>query len=143
MILLDANLLIYAVNRDLPHHKAAKAWIEKTFTAQESVGLPWVSVRAFLRLSTNPRVFKAPLKVEDAVAYVDEWVALPSVELVTPGQRHWDIFRNLLAQCGTAGNLVTDAHIAALALERGYAVYSADNDFRRFPGIRHVNPLAQ
>jgi predicted nucleic acid-binding protein len=65
------------------------------------------------------------------------------VELVTPGQRHWEIFKNLLAQCGTAGNLVTDAHIAALALERGYAVYSADNDFRRFPGIRHVNPLAQ
>ena len=143
MILLDANLLIYAVNRDLPQHKTAKTWIEKTFSDQDSVGLPWVSVLAFLRLCTSPRVFKAPLKVEDAIAYVDEWVALPSVELVTPGQRHWEIFKNLLAQCGTAGNLVTDAHIAALALERGYAVYSADNDFRRFPGIRHVNPLAQ
>ena len=143
MILLDANLLIYAVNRDLPQHKTAKTWIEKTFSDQDSVGLPWVSVLAFLRLCTNPRVFKAPLKVEDAIAYIDEWVALPSVELVTPGQRHWEIFKNLLAQCGTAGNLVTDAHIAALALERGYAVYSADNDFRRFPGIRHVNPLAQ
>jgi toxin-antitoxin system PIN domain toxin len=143
VILLDANLLIYAVNRDLPQHKTAKTWIEKTFSDQDSVGLPWVSVLAFLRLCTNPRVFKAPLKVEDAIAYIDEWVALPSVELVTPGQRHWEIFKNLLAQCGTAGNLVTDAHIAALALERGYAVYSADNDFRRFPGIRHVNPLAQ
>jgi len=142
VILLDANLLIYAVNRDLPQHKAARTWIEKAFSDQESVGLPWVSILAFLRLCTNPRVFKAPLKVEDAIAYVEEWVALPTVELVTPGLRHWEIFRNLLAQCGTAGNLVTDAHIAALAIERGCAVYSADNDFRRFPGIRHVNPLA-
>ena len=143
MILLDANLLIYAVNRDLPQHKVAKTWIEKIFSGSDNVGLPWVSVLAFLRLCTNPRVFKAPLKIEEAIAYVEEWVELPSVELVTPGQRHWEIFKNLLAQCGTAGNLVTDAHIAALALEGGYVVYSADNDFRRFPGIRHVNPLAQ
>ena len=143
MILLDANLLIYAVNRDLPQHKVAKTWIEKIFSGSDNVGLPWVSVLAFLRLCTNPRVFKAPLKIEEAIAYVEEWVDLPSVELVTPGQRHWEIFKNLLAQCGTAGNLVTDAHIAALALEGGYVVYSADNDFRRFPGIRHVNPLAQ
>ena len=143
MILLDANLLIYAVNRDLPQHRAAKTWIEKIFSGSDNVGLPWVSVLAFLRLCTNPRVFKAPLKIEEAIAYVEEWVDLPSVELVTPGQRHWEIFKNLLAQCGTAGNLVTDAHIAALALEGGYVVYSADNDFRRFPGIRHVNPLAQ
>ena len=143
MILLDANLLIYAVNRDLPQHRAARTWIEKTFSAQDNVGLPWVSVLAFLRLCTNPRVFKAPLKVADAIAYVDQWLALPSVELVTPGPQHWEIFKNLPAQCGTGGNLVADAHIAALALERGYAVYSADHDLRRFPGIRHVNPLAR
>ncbi len=143
MILLDASLLIYAVNRDLPQHKVAKTWIEKIFSGSDNVGLPWVSVLAFLRLCTNPRVFKAPLKIEEAIAYVEEWVELPSVELVTPGPRHWEIFKNLLAQCGTAGNLVTDAHIAALALEGGYVVYSADHDFRRFPGIRHVNPLAQ
>ncbi len=143
MILLDANLLIYGVNRDLPQHKAARTWIEKTFSDPDDVGLPWVSVLAFLRLSTNPRVFKAPLKIDEAIAYVDEWVALPAVCLVVPGFRHWEILKNLLAQSGTGGNLTTDAHIAALALEGGYAVYSADNDFRRFPGIRHVNPLAQ
>lgn len=143
MILLDANLLIYAVNRDLPQHKVARNWLEKTFSDPDDVGLPWVSVLAFLRLSTNPRVFKAPLKVEEAIAYADEWMALPSVSLVVPGFRHWEIFKNLLAQSGTGGNLTTDAHIAALALEGGYAVYSADNDFRRFPGIRHVNPLAK
>lgn len=143
MILLDANLLIYAVNRDLPQHKAARAWLEKSFSGQEDVGLPWVSVLAFMRLCTSSRVFRSPMKVEEAVAYLDEWLALPNVELVTPGLHHWEIFRNLIAQCGTAGNLVTDAHIAALALEHGYVVHSADNDFRRFPGIRHVNPLVQ
>lgn len=143
MILLDANLLIYAVNRDLPQHKAAKTWLEKTFSESENVGLPWISLLAFLRLCTNPRVFKAPIKVEEAIAYVDEWLALPAVSLVIPGLRHWEIFRTLVMQCGTAGNLTTDAHIAALALEGGGTVYSADNDFRRFPGIRHVNPLAQ
>lgn len=142
MILLDANLLIYAVNRDLPQHKAAKTWLEKTFSASENAGLPWISLLAFLRLCTNPRVFKSPIKVEEAIAYVDEWLALPAVSLVTPGLRHWEIFRTLVIQCGMAGNLTTDAHIAALALESGGTVYSADNDFRRFPGIRHVNPLA-
>jgi len=142
VILVDANLLIYAVNRDLPQHKAARAWLEKIFSGSDPVGLPWVAVLAFLRLCTNPRIFAVPLTVERALAYVDEWLALPVVSLVGPGQRHWAIFRTVLAQTGTAGNLVTDAHIAAMALEGGYTVYSADNDFRRFPGLRHVNPLA-
>jgi len=141
-MLIDANLLIYAVNRDLPQHAAARSWLEDTFSQSEPVGLPWVVILAFLRLCTNPRVFTSPMSVERAIAYIDEWLALPAVSVVGPGLQHWSIFRTLLTQTGTAGNLTTDAHIAALAVESGCGIYSADNDFRRFPGVRHINPLA-
>ena len=142
MMLVDANLLIYAVNRDLPHHSASRSWLENTLSGGDPVALPWVVVLAFLRLCTSPRAFASPMSVERAIAYIDEWLALPTVGVVGPGPRHWAIFRTLLAQTGTAGNLTTDAHIATLALECGCTVYSADNDFRRFPGLRHINPLA-
>ena len=105
------------------------------------VGIPWGVILAFLRLPTSGRVFDHPLTPERALGYIDEWLDQPVAEPVRPGPNHWPILRNLLAAAGTAGNLTTDAHIAALALEHGYAVYSADNDFQRFSGIRHVNPL--
>lgn len=142
MILVDANLLIYAVNLDSPHHKPARVWWENMLSGTAAVGIPWVSLLAFLRLCTNPRVFSCPLAAEQAIAYADEWLAQPPVRLVAPGAAHWAILRNLLTQTGTAGNLTTDAHIAALALEHGCSIYSADNDFRRFPGLKHINPLA-
>ncbi len=142
MILVDANLLIYAVNQDLPQHKQAKSWWEAVLSGATTVGIPWVSILAFLRVCTNPRVFSQPLSPEVAIAYVDEWLAQPPVRLVAPGTGHWAILRNLLLQAGTAANLTTDAHIAALALEQGYRIYSADSDFQRFPGVTHVNPLA-
>ena len=142
MILVDANLLIYAVNQDLPQHLAARTWWEATLSGGESVGIPWVSVLAFVRICTNGRVFDAPLSVDAAIRYVEEWLQHPMVQAVSPGTGHWAVLRNLLAQSGTAGNLTTDAHIAALAIERGYTVCSADNDFKRFPGLTHVNPLA-
>lgn len=141
MILVDVNLLLYAVNSDLERHEAARRWWQETLSGTEPVGLPWVVVLAFVRLTTHPRVFERPLEVDQAVAYVDEWLAQPVADVVAPGANHWPILRNLLEATGSAGNLVTDAHIAALALEQGYAVYSADNDFRRFPGLKHVNPL--
>lgn len=142
MILVDANLLIYAVNEDLPQHKQARRWWEEVLSGVTAVGIPWVSVLAFLRVCTNPRVFSRPLSPEAAIAYVDEWLAQPPVRLVGPGTGHWAVLRNLLVQTGTAANLTTDAHIAALALEHGYHIYSADNDFQRFSGVTHVNPLA-
>lgn len=142
MILVDANLLLYAVNPDLEHHREAHRWWQETLSATEPVGIPWVVVLAFVRLTTHPRVFAHPLEVERALAYIDEWLAQPVADVVAPGANHWAILRNLLDASGSAGNLVTDAHIAALALEQGYAVYSADNDFQRFPGLKHVNPLA-
>jgi hypothetical protein len=142
VILVDANLLIYAVNQDLPQHAVARRWLEGILSANDTVGIPWVALLAFLRICTSPRVFERPLPPEAAIAYVDGWLAQPVVKAVGPGERHWPILRSLLLQSGTAGNLTTDAHIAALALEHGYAVHSADNDFKRFPGLRHVNPLS-
>jgi len=141
MILVDANLLLYAVNRDLPQNARARAWLEKVLSGQENVGLPWVVILAFLRLTTNARVFAQPLTVEQAVAYIEEWLAQPVVTTVTPGKGHWPIMHNLLTVSGAGGNLTTDAHIAALAIEHGYTVYSTDHDFKRFGGLRHVNPL--
>ena len=141
MILVDANLLLYAVNQDLPQHRAARQWLEAAFSGHETVGLPWVVLLAFLRLTTNARVFERPLSVPTATGYIDEWLALPTVHPVVPGDAHWPILCNLLADAGTGGNLTTDAHIAALALERGCTVCSSDQDFKRFPGVRHVDPL--
>ncbi len=142
MILPDANLLVYAVNVDLPHHHRARAWLESVLSGTESVGLAWAVTLAFLRVTTNPRVFERPLGIDRALGFAEEWLRHPLVKPVAPGQGHWPIFRRLLEQSGAAGNLTTDAHLAALALEWGYTLYSADNDFKRFAGLTHVNPLA-
>jgi toxin-antitoxin system PIN domain toxin len=141
MILVDANLLIYAVDRDAPHHKAARKWVEGAFSGSITVGLSWGVILAFLRLTTRPGILKRPMPPESALEFIDEWLSLPTVEIVVPGERHWPVFRNLLKTAGTAGNLTSDAHLAALALERGATVFSADADFGRFPGLLHVNPL--
>ncbi len=141
MIVVDANLLIYAVDADSPHHGAARRWLEETLSGSTRVGLAWVALLAFLRVTTHPAAVRRPLTVERALAYVDGWLAQPFVEPVAPGEGHWPLLRTLLAATGTAGNLTSDAHLAALALERGAAVCSTDHDFRRFPGLRHVDPL--
>lgn len=141
MILVDANLLLYAINNDAPRHQQARQWWEQVLSGTEFVGLPWVAALAFIRISTHPQIFSQPLKVESALLYLDEWLEQPVLQLVSPGNAHWSILCNLLRQTGTAGNLTTDAHIAALALEQGYTVFSADNDFKRYPGLKHVNPL--
>jgi uncharacterized protein len=143
LILVDANLLIYAIDRDSPHHKAAREWAEGVFSGSTTVGLSWGVILAFLRLTTRPGILRRPMSTEDALGFVDEWIGLDVVDVVVPGERHWQVFRNLLKAAGTAGNLTSDAHLAALAIERGAAVYSADNDFARFPGLHHVNPLVK
>lgn len=141
MILVDANLLIYAVNRDAAQHAAARAWWEEVLSGTTPVGLPWLVLLAFLRLSTNGRVVHSPASTDQALDYVREWLAQPYVTPLNPGESHWLILSRLLVDSGAAGNLTSDAHIAAIAIEHGYVVYSADNDFKRFQGIRHVNPL--
>ncbi len=141
MILIDANLLIYAVDRDSPHHAPARRWLEETLSGSESVGIPWIAALAFVRITTHPAVMRKPLSAQSAISYVDDWLGQPFVKLVGPGEKHWPILRNLLLVSGSAGNLTSDAHVAALAIEHGAAVASADNDFRRFAGVTHVNPL--
>ena len=142
MILIDANLLIYAIDTDSQSHRKARRWLEKTLSETRQVGLPWIVVLAFLRITTHPRIMRNPLSPEKALVYVESFLEQPVVRPVGPGRNHWQILQNLLRSTGTAGNLTSDAHIAALALEHGYSVFSADNDFKRFPGITHVNPLA-
>lgn len=142
MILPDANLLIYAVNHDAPHHQAARTWLEQVLSGTTVVGLPWLALIAFIRLTTNPRVFESPLAPEAALDMVSGWLEQPCVTPVNPGDRHWLVLSRLLRQDGTAGNLTNDAHLAALAIEYGATLCSADNDFRRFEGLDYVNPLA-
>ncbi|HET7711134.1 MAG TPA: type II toxin-antitoxin system VapC family toxin [Thermoanaerobaculia bacterium] len=141
MILIDVNLLIYALDRDSPQHRKARQFLEETLSSSTPVGLAWIVVLAFLRVTTRSGIMRNPLLPERAVRYVDSWLERPNVSLVSPGERHWAILRNILRVSGTAGNLTSDAHLAALAIEHGYAIYSTDHDFRRFAGIEHVDPL--
>ncbi len=141
MRVVDLNLLIYAVNRDAPQHAPARDWLEARLGGDETIGLSWVVVLGFLRLVTSGRVFETPIPASRAMALIDEWLAHPNVELIVPGEHHWSILRALLAESGSAGNLSTDAHLAALAIEHGAELESADADFARFRGVRWSNPL--
>ena len=141
MILVDANLLIYAIDRDSPHHRRAHRWLEDTFSETTAVGLAWIVILAFLRLTTRPGILRRPLRPEQALAFVDDWLAQPYVRAVGPGENHWAVLRSLVKASGTAGNLTSDAHLAALAIEQGCTVCSTDSDFKRFAGLVHVNPL--
>jgi toxin-antitoxin system PIN domain toxin len=142
MILLDANILIYAVNRDAPLHRKAKRWLEAAIAGPDLVGLSWNVMLAFLRITTRPGLFRRPLPVKAAFDVIDAWLAQPSVTAVQPGSRHARILRDLLLPMGTGGNLTSDAHLAALAIEHGAQLYSSDNDFTRFPRLEWRNPLA-
>ena len=143
MILVDANLLIYAVNLSAPQHQRARTWIEETLSGTTVVGLPWVCLLAFVRITTRPGILARPLQVDDAVGLVQSWLDQPFVDPVAPGHGHWPILRNLLRVSGASGNLTSDAHVAALAIECGATICSADYDFNRFPGVRHDNPLQE
>lgn len=141
MKLIDLNLLLYAVNRESARHEVAKAWLESVLSGAETVALPWPILLGFLRLATNQRVFPRPLNVRDALSVVDAWCARPQVVQLQPGEDHWRILRDLLSASGTAGNLTTDAHLAALAIEHGAELCSTDADFARFPHLRWSNPI--
>jgi toxin-antitoxin system PIN domain toxin len=139
--LLDVNLLLYAYDESSPDHPRARAWLEDVLSSGETVALPWVVLLAFLRLTTRAAVFASPLAPEEALDVVDELLAQPSVTVVHPGPRHPALLRELLADVGTAGNLTTDAHLAALAREHGATLCSRDADFSRVPGLRWLDPL--
>jgi toxin-antitoxin system PIN domain toxin len=141
VILLDANVLIYAVDADAPQHAKARRWLESTLSGDISVGLPWIVALAFLRVTTRAGVLRHQLSAEQAVGFIDEWLAQPYVELVGPGAGHWPLLKKLLREAGAAGNLTSDAHLAALAIEGGWQLATTDHDFRRFAGVRLVNPM--
>jgi toxin-antitoxin system PIN domain toxin len=130
--IVDANVLLYAVNRQSLQHQAAHRWLTDALSGNEVVGLPWVSLLAFIRLSTSRRIFASPLPAADAMKVVESWLAQPAAVTVEPTTRHTSVLRGLLEQAGTAGNLTTDAHIAALAIEHGGTVVTFDRDFERF-----------
>lgn len=141
MILLDANLLLYAYNSSSEHHAAARRWLEEVFSRPQPVRLAWASVLAFLRISTNPRAFPYPLSPEEACETVASWLERPMVACLDPGERHWAILSQLLTTTQARGPLVPDAHLAALAIEHGATLCTTDQDFTRFPDLRLFNPL--
>lgn len=141
MIIPDANLLLYAYDRESPFHRDASRWWATLLSGTEPVGLCPVVVFAFLRLATNARVFERPLTVREASERIASWLARPNVRLLIAGPGHVATVCHLLAKAGTGGNLVTDAQIAALAQEYGATIHSADTDFARLPGVTWENPL--
>jgi toxin-antitoxin system PIN domain toxin len=140
--LVDANLLIYAVNKRAEQHDAARAWLSEQLTGAQRVGLPWQSLAAFLRISTHQRASTRPLSGRDAWAFVEEWLAAGPAWIPVPGPSHAEIVRDLIARHDVRGNLITDTMLAALAIEHGLTLYSTDGDFARFDELRWVNPLA-
>jgi toxin-antitoxin system PIN domain toxin len=134
-------VLLYALNEDAPHHWTLLHWWENTVNGDESVGLPWVVLLGFLRISTNPKIFPNPLEPAAAIAKINTWLSLANTCLMSEKAEHWEILRTILAGAGTPGNLTTDAHLAALAISHGAILVSCDGDFARFRGLRWENPL--
>ncbi|HEV2840482.1 MAG TPA: type II toxin-antitoxin system VapC family toxin [Chthoniobacterales bacterium] len=141
MILPDTNLLIYAYNRDARQHASAHSWLEENLAGVEPIALTWATLSGFLRVCTNRRAVAKPISVEQAIEIVDEWLAQPTVHIIRPGERHWSILTRMLQALKVGGNLVSDAHLAALAIEHDCELCSPDSDFARFPELRWRNPL--
>jgi len=142
VILVDANILVYAFAREMPQHAAASVWLDERLNGVPRVGLPWESLVAFVRLVTNPRVFERPASAARAWRQVENWLDVDPVWVPQPTPQHRDTLGRLLAEAGGAANLVPDAHLAALAIGHGLELCSSDGDFARFAGLRWTNPLA-
>jgi uncharacterized protein len=141
VIVLDANIMLYAYDNASPYHAKARAWIEHAFSGGDVIGLPWQTVSAFLRIVTNPRLPGERFTLPEAVEVVDHWLDQPSTRLLAPGDDHWPLFRQAALEGQAPGPLITDAHLAALTVEYGGVLYTTDRDFARFPGLRWSNPL--
>lgn len=143
MIVLDANLLLYAYDSTMPQHAAARSWLNTAFSADELIGLPWQTVSAFLRIATDTRIPGKRFSIEEAIGIVQQWMALKNVHLLAPGERHWSILQWMLIEGQVRGPMTTDAQLAALTIEHSGVLHSTDRDFARFPGLRWVNPLLE
>lgn len=140
MVLVDANVLLYAVNEEMAAHDRARLWIEESLSGDEPVGFAWVVLLAFLRVSTLPALFPSPLDIGQALELVDLWLAATPARVVAPTQRHAVVLGELLRSSGAAGNLTSDAHLAALAIEHGARICTFDGDFARFESVDHFAP---
>ncbi len=141
MIIPDVNILIHAHNSESRDHEKAREWWDATLNGVEGVGLPWVTILGFIRISTHRGILQAPMTPIEVSSRIEEWLGLPHVHIPVPAEGHFMRLSQVLDRLGTAGNLTTDAHLATLAMERGYTLYSTDVDFARFPGLKWVNPL--
>jgi toxin-antitoxin system PIN domain toxin len=140
--LVDANVLLYAVNEDAPHHDESRVWLDTSMSGARTVAFSWVALLAFTRLATKVELFPAPLSPDEAIDRVDAWLSADSSVLVDPTADHSRVLRSLLASVGSGGNLVNDAHLAALAIEHRCEIVSYDTDFSRFEGVRWERPAA-
>lgn len=140
MVVVDANVLLYAVDSASADHERSRSWLDSSLAGAEAIGLAWVALLAFLRIGTNPSVLPTPMSVDEATAQIEAWLGAPAAVAVQPTARHADLLRGLLRETGSAGNLTTDAHLAVLAIEHGAEIVSYDRDFGRFPGVRHRLP---
>ncbi len=141
MKLVDANLLLYAYDLDSSYHAPARGWLERTFSEPRAICFCWATLTVFIRIGTNPRAFRHPLSVGEALTIVSDWLAQPSASILNPGEQHWAIFSRLLKQGQASGPLVSDAHLAALAVEHGALLCTTDADFSRFKEVEIFNPL--
>ena len=142
MILVDANLLLYAYDSRSPRHEVARTWLEATLDSDEQVGFALVTLMAFIRIGTSPAVFERPLPVGTAIDLVEGWLRLPNVALTEPSGRHWVVLARVADAGQARGPLIMDAHLAALAVEHGATLFTTDRDFARFPGLRFRDPLS-
>jgi toxin-antitoxin system PIN domain toxin len=141
MILPDINLLVYAYNSDSPSHGQAKAWWETCLSGHQPIGLPWVVILGYLRLMTNRSVLVDPFMPREVIGHIRSWLERPQVQILQPGPRHLELLDSLMREAQASGNLTTDVHLAALAIEHQAELHSNDADFSRFPGLRWTNPL--
>jgi uncharacterized protein len=141
MIIPDINLLVYAYNSDAPEHRKARAWWENVLSSSQPVALPWIVLLGFFRLTTSRRILDTPLTMKEAIGHVRSWLDQPQTRIIHPGPRHLDLIQDLAVRVGVTGELTTDLHLAALAIEYQAELHSNDGDFRRFPGLRWSNPL--
>jgi uncharacterized protein len=141
LIVLDANLLLYAYDSASPQHAEARSWVEREFSGAELIALPWQTVSAFVRIMTHPRLPGERLTIDEAARVVDTWLDQPNVRLLAPGEGHWPLFRQMLVAGQASGPLASDAHLAALTIEYGGVLHTTDRDFARFPDLRWKNPL--
>ena len=143
MTLLDANVLLAAWNSDDPNHPAVSKWLEATFARREAIGIPWLVRHAFVRIATNPRIFPRPLSLEEAFDLIQEWSNSSYVYSAEPGPHHGAILREIAVQSASHGSRLTDAILAAIAMENGATLASLDRDFRKFPGLKWIDPLGR